>query len=132
MDNEKNNKKAIITLVVGIGILFVLIFSATFAYFSVSSTNSFGSKTINATAEAIGSVALNGTNANLKLNLSAVNMMKASNDVKYWGTSDGTPSTTQNVVTIGSTQVTGVGTFNCNYTLSVTATGTNNMYTAFQ
>ena len=130
--NEKNNKKAIITLVVGIGVLLVLIFSATFAYFSVTSRNNFGTKTITGTAEATGSVALNGTSTSLRLNLSGTDMMKGEDDITYWATSDGTPSTTQNVVTIGSTQVTGPGYYNCDYTLSVTGTGTNNMYTAFQ
>ena len=130
--NEKNNKKAIITLVVGIGVLLVLIFSATFAYFSVTSRNNFGTKTITGTAEATGSVALNGTSTSLRLNLSGTDMMKGEDDITYWATSDGTPSTTQNIVTIGSTQVTGPGYYNCDYTLSVTGTGTNNMYTAFQ
>ena len=130
--NEKNNKKAIITLVVGIGVLLVLIFSATFAYFSVTSRNNFGTRTITGTAEATGSVALNGTSTSLRLNLTGSDMMKGEDDITYWATSDGTPSTTKNVVTIGSTQVTGPGDYNCDYTLSVTGTGTNNMYTAFQ
>ena len=137
MDNEnikveKNNKKVILSLGIVLSVFIVLIFSATYAYFSVNTTNNFGNTTIDATAESTGTVALNGTSASLRLDLSAADMMQGTGDITYWGTADGTPSTTQNIVTIGSTEVTGAGYFNCNYTLSVTATATNNMYTAFQ
>ena len=137
MDNEKinvekDNKKVVLLVGIVLSILVVLVFSATYAYFSVNTSNNFGNTTIDAAAESVGTVALNGNSANIRLNLSAVDMMKGENDITYWGTSDGTPSTTQNVVTIGSTEVTGAGYFNCTYTLNVTATGTNNMYTAFQ
>ncbi len=127
-----NKKKAIISLIVVILTLLVLVIGASYAYFSVTSTNSFGSKTISASAPNVGSVQLIGDNSTLSLNLSAGDMMKKSTNILYWGTTNGTPSTNGTVIPIAHTNVTGEGYFNCSYTLNVTATGTNNLYTAFQ
>ncbi len=127
-----NKKKAIISLIVVILTLLVLVIGASYAYFSVTSTNSFGSKTISASAPNIGSVQLIGDNSTVSLNLSAGDMMRKSGDVIYYGTANGTPSSSETIVKVAHTNVTGEGYFNCSYTLNVTATGTNNLYTAFQ
>ncbi len=130
---EDNRKKLIVPLIVGILCMFILLGGATYAYFVTNTTNSFGTKTITGQADATGSVALIGTNASLYLNLDRTLMAQGENDITYWAvTTNTTPSTTQNVVTVGSTSVNGAGYFNCNYTLNVAASGTNNMYTAFQ
>ena len=129
-NNEKNNKKAIITLVVGIGVLLVLIFSATFAYFSITSRNNFGTKTITAEAAQVGSVALT-SGSNLTLNLTRAQMMKKSSDTSYYASASGV-TTTETSPIIATATVTGEGTFRCNYTITITASATNNMYTAFQ
>ncbi len=132
MNESKNKRKALKYLLIVVIFLFLLVIGATYAYFTVSGGNSFGTKTIGASAESAGTVILNGSQANLILHVTAPDMMNKGSDVTYWGTSDGTPSTTQNIVTLGSTQVTGTKTYNCSYTLNATASGTNNMYTAFQ
>ncbi len=130
---ENNRKKVIISLVIVITLMFLLLGGATYAYFVTNTRNRFGTKTITGTADATGSVALVGTNASLYLNIGRNLMAQGANDTTYWAvTTNTTPSTTQNVVTVGSTQVTGAGYYNCSYTLNVAASGTNNMYTAFQ
>ncbi len=130
---EDNRKKVVAPLIIGILCMFILLGGATYAYFVTNTTNSFGTKTITGQADATGSVALIGTNASLYLNLDRTLMAQGANDTTYWAvTTNTTPSTTQNVVTVGSTSVNGAGYFNCNYTLNVAASGTNNMYTAFQ
>ncbi len=129
---SENKKKAITSLLVVVITLVGLVISATYAYYGADTSNSFGTKTMTAGAETTGSVALNGTSATINLNLTNANMRKASSDITYWGVTSGDPVTTQNVVTIGSTSVSGSKTYNCSYSGSVTASGTNNMYTAFQ
>ncbi len=130
---EDNRKKVVAPLIIGILCMFILLGGATYAYFVTNTTNSFGTKTITGQADATGSVALIGTNASLYLNLDRTLMAQGANDTTYWAvTTNTTPSTTQNVVTVGSTSVNGAGYFNCNYTLNVAASATNNMYTAFQ
>ncbi len=131
--NESKKRKAIVYLIIVVGVLFLLLGTATFAYFATNTSNNFGTKTITGTADATGSVVLVGTNASLYLNIGRSLMAQGANDTTYWAvTTNTTPSTTQNVVTVGSTQVTGAGYYNCSYTLNVAASGTNNMYTAFQ
>jgi surface protein len=109
--------------------LLIIIVGATYAYFGVNTISNFGTTTINATAGGIGTVALNGTSGELRLNLSAKDMMKE-NANHYYATADGTPSTTPNTVTIGQTSVVGTGTYTCNYSITVTQSG--DLYTAFQ
>ncbi len=129
---SENKKKAITSLIVVVITLIGLVISATYAYYGADTSNSFGTKTMTAGAETTGNVALNGINATIYLNLTTANMRKETNDITYWGVTSGDPVTTQNVVTIGSTSVTGGKTYNCSYSGTVTASGTNNMYTAFQ
>ena len=130
-ENKRHNKMMIYVLV-GVVTLLVMVLGSAYAYFATGTTNNFGTTTITGAADSAGSVTLVGTNATIRLNLSGSDMMQGNDDITYWGTSTGDPSTTQNVVTIGSTSVSGSNYYNCNYTLSATATGTNNMYTAFQ
>jgi len=74
---EKNRKKKITVLVIGIATLVVLVLGATYAYFAVGvNTEGFTTQNINANAESIGNVVLNKTGNGLYLNLSRVNMMK--------------------------------------------------------
>ena len=129
---EKDNKSIIAYVLLALSIVIVMVLGSAYAYFSTGTTNNFGTTTIEGYADSVGSVTLVGTNANIRLNLSGSNMAQSANDITYWGTASGTPSTTQNVVTLGSTTVTGEGYYDCSYTLNVAASGTNNMYTAFQ
>ncbi len=131
-DVEIKRKKTMSYMIIVLISLFTLVIGATYAYFTITTNNNFGTTTITGVADSTGSVTLSGTNATIRLNLSRVNMMRGNYDITYWGTSTGDPSTTQNVVIIGSTSVTGNEIYDCNYSLSVTASGTNNMYDSFQ
>ncbi len=128
----ENRKKIIIYASIVFVSLLILIVGSSYAYFSITSTNSFGSKTISASAPNIGSVILVGDNNTVSLNLSAADMMKKTYNVYYYGTTSGTASTNRTSVQIAHTEVNGEGYFNCSYTLQATNSGTNNLYTAFQ
>ena len=125
----ENSKKIIVPTIVAIVTLVMLTVGATYAYFTVSSTNNFGTKTITATTPEVGSVALS-TGSNLSMTLTAAQMMKQSSDVTYYASASGA-TTTATTANIGTATVTGAGTFTCNYTLSVTDND-NSLYDAFQ
>ena len=125
----ENNKKVIVPTIVAIITLVMLTVGATYAYFTVSATNSFGTKTITATTPSVGSVALS-TGSNLTMTLTAAQMMKQSSDVTYYASPSGA-TTTATTANIGTAKVTGSGTFTCTYSLSVTDND-NSLYDAFQ
>ncbi len=127
----ENNKKKYLSML-GLITISMFIIGASYAYFSVGTTNNFGTHTISGTMEDVGSVALTSTGNNISLNLSAADMMQGNSDIWYYGSEDGTPSTTFNPIKLADAIATGTGTYNCDYTINVTASGTNNMYTAFQ
>ncbi len=120
----KNNKRIIVLTIIGVVALLISILGATYAYFVVGTTNNFKTPKIEASTGELGSVTLQ-TGSNLYLNLTRVNMSEE-NQGSYYATKseDGNASTTIQSVTIGKTNVEGNGTYNCNYTLSVTNTGT--------
>ena len=123
-------RKTIIKMIIGLSILGVLVLSATYAYFTVEVINNTGTQTITATLENVGSVVMRGKN-NISLQLTRSQMMNMGEDVNYYGSSEGT-KTVETSEIIGEASVEGEGVYSCDYTLKVNATGTNNMYTAFQ
>lgn len=123
---NKRNYKVIIVIF----LLIILVVGATYAYFSVDISNTFGSKSLTAKAGKLGSVTLNGTETTLSLNLSASDMMQKGDDIIYYATTDGTPSISPNILSFGSTNVVGDNIFNCSYTLNITSSG--DMYNKFQ
>ncbi len=123
------DKKVILSLAIGIVAMITLVVGATYAYFSVTSTNSFGTKTITATTPTVGSVALS-SGSSLTMDLTAADMMKKGSDVTYYATASG-KSTTATSPAIATATVTGSGTFNCSYTIRATASSTNSLYSAF-
>jgi len=135
---EKNRKKKITVLVIGIATLVVLVLGATYAYFVAEATNLFGTYTITAETENVGGVMLEKSATGLSLNLKTTDMIQQEEDVMYYATTDGTPSTSSNEVTIGTASVIDTSDTNyytCNYTLSITngnSSSASNMYTAFQ
>ncbi len=131
MENDKREKSIPYILIV-LSALIILVIGSAYAYFATGTTNNFGTTTIEGYADSTGTVSLVGTNAQLSIHLSGVDMAQGQSDITYYATSNGTPSVTENSVVVGSTSVTGNNYYNCSYTLSATATGTNNMYTAFQ
>lgn len=71
----ENNKKILIPTIVAVVTLVVLVVGATYAYFTVGAENNFETKTIEAKAESVGVVTLQG-GSNLYLNIPAHLMMK--------------------------------------------------------
>lgn len=129
--NAKIKKDKIIIPVIIVILTFVLlIVGSAYAYFTAN--NSIGGSTnINTEFESVGISKLASKN-NLKLNVTLVDMMKKDNNINYYATLDGTPSTSENSEVIATASVEGNGKMNCNYTLEVTVNGTNNMYEAFK
>lgn len=124
MENKMENKKILLPSILAVITLIVLVVSATYAYFAVETTNNFGTSTINASAESVGTPSLVGGN-NLILEVSAVDMMNQANNVNYFATTTGEITTTQaEAPIIGTASVTGNGTFNCSYTLNIAASST--------
>ena len=132
MNEENNVKRVILPMVIAVATLVIVVVGATYAYFTVTSTNNFGTRTATATAASVGTVTFS-TGNNLSMSLSAAQMMKGANDITYYAQqgANQAATTTATTVTIGSVTAS-AGTFSCDYTIGVTATGTNNMYTAFQ
>ncbi len=131
--DENNNKKQRRLFIIGAVVLLIMLISAAYAYFAVITVNNFGTSTINAQAGGIGSVTLNGTNAILTMNLDAIDMVQGNNNVTYYASSSG-KTTTPTTVTLGTASVspnTDTNYYHCTYTLSVTHTGTNDMYNLF-
>jgi hypothetical protein len=127
----EDKKKILLVFIVAI--FLVLIVSATYAYFAVSTVNNFGTSTINAQAGGIGTVTLNGNNAQLNLSVTALDMVQGNSDITYYASSSG-KTTTETEEVIGTASVTpstDTNYYHCTYTLFVTHTGTNDMYNAF-
>ena len=125
------NKKLVISTLIMVMTLVVLVMGATYAYFSADHTISSNTTKIESNIESVGIVSLSA-GTDLKLNISAVQMMQQTGDVNYYATVSGTPQVgTENSVAIATADVEGNGTMSCSYTIKATLTGTNNMYTAF-
>ena len=117
-------KKILAPMIAAIVTLVMITVGATYAYFTVTATSNFGTKTITATTPDLGSVALSG-GSSLYLNLSRVNMMSANKGTYYAVTSsNGVATTTASETTIATATVTGAGTFSCDYTLNIAYDGT--------
>ena len=118
---EKN--KILIPTIIAVITLILITFGATYAYFTVTANNEFGSKTIEATISDVGSVALS-TGSNLYLNLSRIDMIPA-NVGTYYAVSDseGIATTEPTTINIGTATVTGEGTFSCSYKLLINYEG---------
>ena len=130
---EKDNKKNIRTFLICLGILLLTVISATYAYFAVTTVNNFGTSIINAQAGNIGTVTLNGNSAQLNMSLTALDMVQGNSDITYYASSSGKTTTpTEEVIGTASVSPTSdTNTYHCTYTLSVTHSGTNDMYTVF-
>ena len=123
-------KKVIMPAAVAVLTLVTLVVGATYAYFTIATTNSFGTRTATATAQSVGSVALS-TGSNISMALTRAHMSTGNAGTAYYATASGV-STTASSPTIGTATVTGDGTYSCNYSFTVSATATNSMYTVFQ
>lgn len=128
---NSNIKKALISTIIMVITFVVLIMGASYAYFSIGAANNFNTINVSGSASTVGNVALSA-GKNLKLNLSAINMMQSTSDQVYYATESGSPSTTLTSLAIATAKVNGNGTMKCEYTLNASVSGTNNMYAAFQ
>ena len=130
--NEDNKKKKYL-FIIGLVALLLTVVGATYAYFAVTTVNNFGTSTINAQAGNIGTVTLNGNSAQLNMSLTALDMVQGNSDITYYASSSGKTTTpTEDVIGTASVSPTSdTNTYHCTYTLSVTHSGTNDMYTVF-
>lgn len=109
-------KKVIMPAIVAVLTLVTLVVGATYAYFTISTTNSFGTRTATATAESVGSVALASGN-NLSLTVYRKDMM-AQTATSFYASGSSTAAT------LGTATVTGDGTYNCTYKINIYFAGT--------
>ena len=170
---EEEKKKIIVPIVIGVLTLLVLVIGATYAYFAVGINNNFGTTTISASADDVGTVTLTNINSTLSMSLTAADMMRQTGKictkriatvcneatgycdyetvscsegeancvcnnvygfVNYYATPSGKSTTANMAWEIGRATVTpstDTNYYSCDYTLSVSNTGTTNMYTAF-
>lgn len=112
------NKKMTGSVLVAVISLVTLVIGATYAYFTVATTNSFGTKTATATAESIGTVAITA-GSDLSLTVTRAQMSKTNVGNIYYATGDNISSGT-----LGTVKVTGEGMYSCDYTMSITLSGT--------
>lgn len=123
-------KKILAPTILAIVTLVLITVGATYAYFVVNTdTKQFETRTAEASTPSLGSVAL-ASGTNLSMTLTTADMMQGSSDITYYASSTG-KTTTATTETIGTATVTGAGTFDCNYTLTVTDND-NSLYDAFQ
>lgn len=125
-----NNKKVIISTIIMVIVLVFLIVGASYAYFTSSVVND--GKTTNANiGTSSASTATLISKDNLSLNLTIEQMMDKGSNVTYYATTTGNPSTAKTDVVIGIASVSGADKMECEYSLALTYSGTNNMITAF-
>ncbi len=127
---EKKNYSVMLPTIIAIVTILVTCIGSTFAFFSMNATNNSTSTVVTTTTEGVGTASLLSGN-NLTLNLTRDQMMKKDSDVAYYATPTGV-STDETSPLIARATATGETTFDCNYTIEVNVSGTNNMYTAFQ
>ena len=116
------NKKVIVLTMIAVLTLVILVVGATYAYFAVGTDYESYTTSISAEAEDISSVSLEA-GTNLNLTLSRVDMMKQNADTVYYGTEDGTPTTSENIVTLATAKSMKEKTYSCSYTLNVSYSG---------
>lgn len=125
-----DTKKILAPTILAIVTLVLITVGATYAYFVVNTnTEKFTTRTAEASTPDMGSVAL-ASGTNLSMSITAADMMQGSSDITYYASSTG-KTTTATTETIGTATVTGAGTFDCTYTLTVTDND-NSLYDAFQ
>ena len=124
------SKKLLFSTIFAVVFLIVLVFSATYAYFTVEVAKNFGTVSINASAPTVGTVTLRAGN-NLTMNLTVAQMADMGIDTTYYASANGA-TTTVTSPAIATASVDSEGTYSCNYTISVAASATKSMYTAFQ
>ncbi len=119
--NDNKSKKVILPTAIATLVLIVMVVGATYAYINVNVTDNFDTKKITASVQPMGSVVITGSD--LTMNLSRTQVFTPESDTTYYATSTGVVSDSPADQTIATATVTGEGTYTCDYTISVTATG---------
>jgi len=126
----ENNKKILIPTIVAVSTLILLVFGATYAYFTIGSTNNFGTKDLSATIEDMAdAVVLEKIENELSLNVTRAMMSEDNAGTTYYASGSETPAN------IAKISVAGEGRYACDYTISVTKSASspeNDLYTVFQ
>ncbi len=126
-------KKILAPTIVAIVTLVVLTVGATYAYFVVGTTNTFGTRTVEAATPEVASVALTSGN-DMILNLTPADMMNKGIDTAYYASASGTTTANTSLPIATATKIgtsTGSNTLSCSYTLKITDND-NSLYDAFQ
>ena len=111
----ENNKKILIPTIVAVSTLILLVFGATYAYFTIGSTNNFGTKDLSATIEDMAdAVVLEKIENELSLNVTRAMMSQDNKYTTYYASGNSTPAN------IAKMSVAGEGRYACDYTISVT------------
>ena len=109
------DKKTLTSTIVAVSTLLILIFGATYSYFTVTSDNRFDTKNLTAEIEDMaGNVILTQENNSLSLEVSRIQMSEENAGTYYYATGSSTPAN------IGKITVDGEGTYTCDYTINVT------------
>ena len=126
----ENNKKIIVPTIVAVVTLILLVFGATYAYFTVGTTNNFGTKELNANIQDMAaSVVLEQVESTLSLDVTRAMMSEDNAGTTYYASGSSTPAN------IAKMSVAGEGRYACDYTLSVTKSASsseNDLYEAIQ
>lgn len=131
---DGNKRKKTRVLVVAVLALFVLVLGATYAYFEATTISNFGTTNIYADTGGIGTVVIEGVDAQLRLNLTANELSENMAGSSFFATEDGTPVTHNHEETLGVISVTpstDTNRYKCTYKVNVTHSGTNDMYNKF-
>jgi hypothetical protein len=132
-----DKKNTMLLTVIAVATLLVAVVGATFAYFSISGTNSSESTVVTATSGGIGTVVLQSEESALKIHLTAADMAQPASTVGYYAV-DGTSfnpetkrwnatATDYNILKVKATNEDATATYSCNGTVkAVLATDASN------
>jgi len=126
----ENNKKILVPTIIAVVTLVLLVFGATYAYFTVGSTNNFGTKDLNANIQDMAdAVVLEQIENELSLNVTRAMMSEDNAGTTYYASGSSTPAN------IAKISVAGEGKYACDYTISVTKSASspeNDLHTALR
>ena len=87
----ENNKKILIPTIIAVVTLILLVFGATYAYFTVGSTNNFGTKNLSATIEGMAEdIILQQVENELSLDVTRVQMSEDNAGTTYYASGSST------------------------------------------
>jgi len=126
----ENGKKKLIPTIIAVVTLVLLVFGATYAYFTIGNTNNFGTKELNATLEDMASsVVLEQVENTLSLDVTRAMMSEDNAATTYYASGSSTPAN------IAKISVAGEGTYKCDYKITVTKSASspeNDLYEAIK